>query len=83
MREFMVGKATVGDKLAVWEQCCTHERGYGKPETAKGRAAHLYRSITGVFPRNLPDFDQTPNVPVSRAVRNKAQANKIAWRRAA
>lgn len=83
MVEFKIGKATVGDKLAVWEQVVTLCRGSGKPETAKGRAAHLYKSITGVFPRNLPDFDAVPNVPVSRAVINKQKANMIAYRRAA
>lgn len=82
MVEFKVGKATVGDKLAVWEQAVTLCRGSGKPETAKGRAAHLYKSITGVFPRNLPEFDSVPNVPISRAVMNKAKANAIAYRAA-
>lgn len=80
MVEFKVGKATVGDKAAVWAQAVTLCRGQGKPETAKGRAAHLYKSITGVFPHNLPDFDSTPNVPISRAVMNKQKANMIAFR---
>lgn len=83
LTEFMVGKATIGDKLRVWEEAVTYCRGVGKPETAKGRAAHLYKSITGVFPRNLPEFDATQNVPVSRAVINKARANMIAYRKAA
>lgn len=80
MFEFAVGKAKIGDKLAVWEQAVTLCRGQGNPDTAKGRAAHLYKSITGVFPRNLPDFDQVPNVVVSRAVLNKQRANSIAYR---
>lgn len=79
LTEFMVGKATIGDKLRVWEEVSTYCRGVGKPDTAKGRAAHLYKSITGVFPRNLPDFDVTRNVPVSRAIMNKARANMIAF----
>lgn len=80
MVEFKIGKATVGDKLTVWEQAVTLCRNSGKPETAKGRAAHLYKSITGVFPRNLPEFDAVPNVPISRAVMNKQKANLIAYR---
>lgn len=83
MTEFMVGKATIGDKLRVWEEVVTYCRGVGRPETAKGRAAHLYKSITGVFPRNLPAFEDTRNVPVSRAVINKARANLIAYVNAA
>lgn len=82
MTEFTVGKATIGDKLRVWEEVATYCRGVGKPETAKGRAAHLYKSITGVFPRNLPEFDAANNVPVSRAIINKARANMIAYRNA-
>lgn len=80
MVEFKVGKATVGDKLTVWQQVVTLCRNEGKPETAKGRAAHLYKSITGVFPRNLPEFDDTRNVPLSRAIINKQKANRIAYR---
>ena len=80
MLEFKVGRATVGDKLTVWEQAVTLCRRQGNPDTAKGRAAHLFRSITGTFPRNMPDFERTPNVTVSRAVMNKARANSIAFR---
>jgi DNA repair protein RadD len=82
MVEFKVGKATVGDKLTVWEQAVTLCRNQGKPETAKGRASHLYKSITGVFPRGMPEFDVVQNVPISRAVMNKAKANAIAYRAA-
>ena len=80
MLEFKVGKATIGDKLAVWEQAVTLCRGQGNPDTAKGRAAHLFKSITGVFPRNMPDFERTPSVAVSRAILNKSRANSIAFR---
>jgi DNA repair protein RadD len=82
MMEFKVGKATVGDKLTVWEQSVTLCRGQGNQASAKGRAAHLFKSITGAFPRNLPDFDVVRNVPISRAVMNKAKANAIAFRAA-
>jgi DNA repair protein RadD len=82
MVEFKVGKATVGDKMDVWAQAVTLCRSQGKPETANGRASHLYKSITGVFPRGLPGFDETPNVTVSRAVLNKNRANLIAYRSA-
>ena len=80
LTEFKVGKATIGDKLRVWEEAVTLCRGQGNPDTAKGRASHLYKSITGVFPRGLPEFDVTPNVTVSRAVINKMRSNQIAYR---
>jgi DNA repair protein RadD len=80
MVEFKVGKATVGNKHEVWGQCVTLCRGTGKPETAVGRAIHLYLSITGQKPTGLPRFDAMPNVPISRAVMNKQKANMIAYR---
>jgi superfamily II DNA or RNA helicase len=84
MVEFTVGKAKVGDKASVWAQCVTlmRQRGTNRPETAPQRAAHLFKSITGVFPRNLPDFHMVADVPVTRGVRNKHSANLIAYRRA-
>ena len=80
MAEFKIGKATVGDKRDVWEQAVTLCRGQGRPDTAAGRAAHLYKSITGVWPRGMPDFDLTQNVAVSKAIQNKHRANMIAFR---
>lgn len=82
MAEFKVGKATIGDKMDVWAQSVTLCRSQGNPDTAPGRAFHLYRSITGVAPHGLPRFDETPNVTVSRAVLNKHRANMIAYRAA-
>lgn len=82
MFEFRVGKATVGDKLDVWQQAVTLCRHKGNPSTAPQRAAHLYKSITGVFPRKLPDFDTVPDVVVTRAVQNKLKSNLIAYRSA-
>ena len=76
---FMVGKATIGDKLRVWQESVTYCKNTGKEETAKGRASHLYKSITGVFPRGLPDFDSIQETTVSQAIINKARSNMIAF----
>jgi superfamily II DNA or RNA helicase len=83
MVEFTVGKNKVGDKASVWAQCVTLMRTTGTPATAPQRAAHLYKSITGAFPRSLPDFHTVAAVTVTRGVMNKHTANKIAYRRAA
>jgi hypothetical protein len=77
MVEFKIGKATVGNKLTVWEQVVSYCRSQGKPETAKARAMHLYRSITGQDPRGLPMFDSTPTVAVSREIAGKAMSEKL------
>lgn len=82
LMEFAVGKAKIGDKLRVWEEAVTYCDGVGNPDTAPGRAAHLYKSITGVFPRGMPAYQETRRVPVSRAIINKARANMIAYRNA-
>ena len=80
MVEFMVGKATIGDKLNVWAEAVSQCRRAGNQSTVRQRAAHLYKSITGAFPRGLPDVDLVPNVIVSRGVLNKYRANMIAFR---
>lgn len=81
MVEFKVGKATIGDKLAVWEQAVTLCRGQGNPATVRGRASHLFKSITGAFPNGLPDHAAVRSVPISRAVLNKSRSNSIAFSR--
>jgi DNA repair protein RadD len=83
MTEFRVGKAVIGDKMDVWQQACTYCRGVGNEATAPQRAYYLFKSITGITPRGLPNFSDTPNVTVSRAIINKANANRIAWSKAA
>jgi hypothetical protein len=81
MVEFNVGRAKVGNAASVWAQCVTLMRNQrGRPETAPQRAAHLFKSITGSFPRNLPDFQAVPDVIVSKGVLNKHKSNKIAFR---
>ena len=82
LTEFKIGKATVGDKLNVWQQAVSICRKRGDPDTAKGRAAYLFKSITGTFPRGLPDFDDIQDVTVTRAIENKVRANSIAYSRA-
>jgi superfamily II DNA or RNA helicase len=81
MVEFHVGKANVGDMVSVWAQCVSLARTQGKAETAPQRAAHLFKSITGSFPTNLPDYNQVESVAVTRGVANKQKSNQIAYRR--
>lgn len=82
MQEFTIGKKNVGGKMDVWAQAVTICRYSGKPETAAQRAAHLYRSVVGVWPRGLPDYHSTQDVAVSQAMKNKQRANMIAYRSA-
>lgn len=82
MREIFIGKTKLADdRRHLYEQCVTYTRGVGNPETAKGRAAHLFREMTGAWPDGLR-FDTTPNVPITRAVANRIKAKNIAFRAA-
>ncbi|HEY0489318.1 MAG TPA: DEAD/DEAH box helicase family protein [Telluria sp.] len=82
MVDFKVGRPPVGDKASVWAQCVTLMRqSRGRLDTAPNRAAHFYKSITGVYPLNLPDFHSVADVVVTRGVQNKHKANQIAYRR--
>lgn len=80
MVEFKVGKATVGDRLQVWSEAVSLCRVQGNPDTAGKRAYYLFNSITGQDTKGLPSFDATPTVKVSRAVKNKATSNRMAFK---
>ena len=78
------GKRVARDERQLWEQCVTHCRRHGKPETIAGRAAHGFRSITGHFPPY--DWNQSvsevPDVRVPMEVIGKFTATRIAYSRA-
>ncbi len=81
VREIMIGKLKAADsRWDLFAQCATYARSRGNPDTAKGRAAHLYRDITGIFPPRDWVFEAAPNKEVSKAVLNKIRQKQIAWR---
>jgi superfamily II DNA or RNA helicase len=78
MREIVIGKKKLADDSRhLYEQIVTHCRSYGKPETAKGRAAHLYRDIIGEWP-NAFRFETTPNTKITQSTLNKIKSIQIA-----
>lgn len=80
MREIFVGKKRLADNREdLYDQFVSYCLGSGNPATAKGRAAHLYRDVLGVWPPYYFNFDMAAqkNVPVSEAVRGKARAHHI------
>lgn len=82
LREVIIGKTKLADNQAhLYAQVVSYVRGHGKPETAKGRAAHLFKHMTGQWPDNL-SYERTHNVPISRAVLNQIKAKQIAYRAA-
>jgi len=80
MREVVIGKQKLADNHAhLYAQVCTYVRGCGNPETAKGRAAHLFKHIVGHFPNNL-SYERTHNVQITKPVLNKIREKQIAYR---
>lgn len=80
MREVMIGKKKLADdRRHLWEQVCTYARGHSAPEKQAGRAAHLFRDMTGSWPPKEWRFDDTPNAVVTRNVANMIRAKNIAF----
>ena len=83
MRPVVIGKTQLADNHAhLYAQVVSYARGHGNPETAKGRAAHLFKHIVGKFPDGL-SYERTHNVPITRGVRNKILEKQMAYRAAA
>ena len=83
MREVRIGKTKYADdKRHLWEQAVSYARGYSAPEKQQGRAANIYRDITGEWPMRGWHVDNTPSVPITRAVLNKIKARNIAYAKA-
>ena len=82
MQEVVIGKTKLADNHRhLYEQIVTYTRSNGKPETAKGRAAHLFKELVGEFP-NAFSYERTHNTTITRAVMKKILARNIAFRAA-
>lgn len=80
MREIMIGKKKVADdKRNLWEQISTYAKAHSSTEKQQGRAAHIFKDITGMWPPKLWSVLTTPNVQLHKNLLNKIQANNIAW----
>lgn len=78
MREVMIGKKKLADdKRHLWDQVCTYAKAHSAPEKQKGRASHLYRDMTGTWPKF--SFESAENVPITRNVLNQIKAKNIAF----
>jgi DNA repair protein RadD len=73
------GKKMANDERHLYEQCATYARGYSVPEKQAGRAAHIFKDITGKFPPREFRFDEAPNVTITRNVMNKIRSRNIAF----
>lgn len=83
MMEIFIGKARAADNPQhLYAQCVSYARMHSAPEKQRGRAAHIYRDITGAWPPRMWGFDDVPETPVSRAVLNKIKQKNIAFAKA-
>ena len=77
--EIMIGKSKAAEnKQDLWNQVASYCRANGKPETSYGRATHLFREITGVWPPEHWGMRTVETVP-SKALLGKIRANRIRW----
>jgi DNA repair protein RadD len=83
MREIVIGGKRYADNaLDLYRQCYQYAVENSRPEKRRGRAAHIYRDITGSWPsRSMVDAPYA-DTPVSRAVLNKIRSKNIAFSRA-
>lgn len=82
MQEVVLGKEKLADNHRhLWEQVCTHARRHSQPDKQCGRAFHLYKDITGKEPPSAWRFEVTPDVEITRNVRNKIINLNLAYSR--
>lgn len=80
MREVVLGKKKLADDHQhLWRQVCTYARAHSAPEKQSGRAWHLFQKITGRIPPKDYRFHETPNVEITRNVRNKITSLNMAF----
>lgn len=83
MREITLGKTNKRIAVdAVWRQACAYARAHSAPDKQAGRAAHIYRDMTGTWPPRSWGFESTPNEPISREVLNFIKHKNIAFAKA-
>lgn len=83
MREIMLGKKKLADDaLHLWQQVCAYASANSAPDKQKGRAAHLYRDMTGKWPPRHFRFDPEVQVPITNNVLNQIRRKNIAYRKA-
>lgn len=79
MQPVVIGKSRLADNHRhLYEQIVAYTRSHGKPETAKGRAWHLFKEIAGVYPEGM-SYERTHNAPITRPVMNKIVSRNMAY----
>jgi superfamily II DNA or RNA helicase len=73
-------KKLANDKMDLWTQVATYARQRAKPGgNPAGRAAHLFKDITGEWPPRGCKFETTPTVEPTRNTLDKIRSLSIAF----
>jgi superfamily II DNA or RNA helicase len=76
----MAGKKQLAENQKhLWGQVCTYARSHSAPEKQAGRAAHLFRDMTGNWPPRGWEIRSTPDTIITREVLNKIKSKSIAF----
>jgi DNA repair protein RadD len=80
MREVVIGKAKAAENHQhLWQQVCAYARSHSAPDKQQGRAAHIFKDVTGTWPPRAWSIDSTPGAEISRALLNKIRSKNIAF----
>lgn len=85
LEEIRIGKGktvAASNKAELYAMCAAYARQYSMPEKQKGRAAHIYKDITGEWPPKEFSFEKAPYVEISNPVLNQIKRRNIAFSRA-
>lgn len=73
------GKVLAPDEIHLYAQLATYAKTHSTPEKQKGRAACLFRDITGKWPPRSYSPDTAPIIEPTRNTLNKIKALRIAF----
>lgn len=85
MEEIRIGKSSqkaASNKRELYAMCVSYAKLHSAPEKQRGRAAYIYKDITGEWPPKEFAFEKTPWVEISTPVLNRIKRNNIAFSRA-
>jgi superfamily II DNA or RNA helicase len=80
MQEIRIGKKVLApDSAHLYAQVATYARLHSAPEKQNGRAAHLFRDMTGAWPPRDWRVESAPIVEPTRATLGKIKSLQIAF----
>jgi len=83
MREVVIGGKRYADNaLHLYQQCYQYAVENSLPDKRRGRAAHIYKDITGSWPTRAMADAPYADTYITRAVINKIRRKNIAYSRA-